>query len=102
MHSSEDLAAFWARLFRCTTAETAAREIRAAEFVDPEPAGVIWRAHRAALQREEAHLEARARDVEALQTFGRSLAEARNIEDLFDRGSLLINRSGGLARALGD
>jgi PAS domain-containing protein len=86
MRSSEDLAAFWARLFRCTTAEAAEREIRAS-FADLDDAREVWRAHRAALQREEARFEARARDVEVLQTFGRSLAEARSIDDLFARAA---------------
>jgi two-component system NtrC family sensor kinase len=87
MQPNEDRASFWARLFRCATLESAEEVIRAAELADVDTARVVWRVHRASAERAESRLEARARDLEGLQAFGRVLAEARNIDELFDRAA---------------
>ena len=90
MQSGEDRASYWARLFRCTTSEGAEAEV-AALGADPALAGLslgAWRVHRAAIARADARLEARTRDLEALQAFGRSLAEARDVVDLMHRAAM--------------
>ncbi|HZN55716.1 MAG TPA: ATP-binding protein [Candidatus Polarisedimenticolaceae bacterium] len=83
MQSGEDPASFWTRLFRCATPESAEAAI-AAGPVDGDLARVAWRAHRASAERADARMEARARDVESLQAFGRALAESRDVVELFD------------------
>src|SRR5258705_1146391 len=92
MEPSEVRASFWARLFRCATPASAEALIRAAHGVDAEAARLVWRAHRAAADDEEGRLEARARDLEGLQAFGRALVEARGVPDVLGRAaaSLLI------------
>ncbi len=87
MQPGEDHASFWERLFRCTTLESAEGEIRAAERADVEAARSAWRSHRAAAEQAESRLEARARDLEGLQAFGRALAEARSVRDVTDRAA---------------
>src|SRR4029453_1755164 len=83
MQSGEDPASFWTRLFRCATPESAEAAI-AAGPVDGDLARAAWRAHRASAERADARMEARARDVESLQAFGRALAESRDVVELFD------------------
>jgi signal transduction histidine kinase len=87
MESSEDRASFWGRLFRCATVASAEGLIRAANGIDVESAWLVWRAHRAALEQEESRLEARARDLEGLQAFGRALVEARSVHDVLARAA---------------
>ena len=87
MRPSDDPASFWARIFRCVTQESAEEVIRAEPSVDAEAACVVWSAHRAAAEREESRLEARTRDLEGLQAFGRALAEAKSVSDLVDRAA---------------
>ena len=77
MQPSDENPSFWARVFRCTTPESADREICAAQGIDVEAVRLVWSAHRSAEERAEARLEARVRDLEGLQVFGRALAEAR-------------------------
>jgi PAS domain-containing protein len=90
MLPSDDNPSFWARVFRCTTAESAELEIRSAQDVDVEAARSVWRAHRAAEERAEARLEARVRDLEGLQMFGRALAEARGVDEVLDRAAVSL------------
>jgi hypothetical protein len=71
MQPSDDDPSLWARVFRCTTPESAEREIRAAGGIDVEAAHLVWRAHREAEERTEARLEGRVRDLEGLPMFGR-------------------------------
>jgi two-component system NtrC family sensor kinase len=87
MQPSDDNPPFWARVFRCVTPEAAELEIRAAEGIDVEAARLVWRAHRAAEDQAEARLEARVRDLEGLQMFGRALAESRSVGDVLDRAA---------------
>src|SRR5712672_1262492 len=87
MQAEDHDASFWTRLFRCATPEAAEGEIRAEPRIDAEAARAAWRAHRAAAEEAEARLEARARDLEGLQVFGRSLAEARSVRDVLDRAA---------------
>jgi two-component system NtrC family sensor kinase len=87
MDTSEDRASFWGRLFRCTTAASADRLIRSLRGVDFESARSAWRAHRAASEQDDARLEARARDLEGLQAFGRALVDARGVQDVLDRAA---------------
>jgi two-component system NtrC family sensor kinase len=87
MQPSDDNPSFWARVFRCTTPESAELEIRAATGVDVEAVRLAWRAHRAAEAQAETRLEARVRDLEGLQVFGRALAEARNVHEVLDRAA---------------
>jgi two-component system NtrC family sensor kinase len=91
MQPNEDRAAFWARLFRCATLESAEAEIRALPLQDADAARVVWRAHRATAERAESRLEARARDLEALQAFGRTLAEARSLDEVLDRAAASLH-----------
>ncbi len=90
MQSSDDHASFWARLFRCVTPESAEEEIRADPGIDAATARVVWEAHRAAADQAESRLEARARDLEGLQVFGRALAEARSVNDVLDRAAVSL------------
>ena len=87
MEPSDDRASFWARLFRCATPASAEAFIRAAHGIDVEAARLVWRVHRAAADEDEARLEARARDLEGLQAFGRALVEARSVQDVLDRAA---------------
>jgi PAS domain S-box-containing protein len=90
MESIEDSASFWGRLFRCATVASAEGLIRGAHGIDAESARLVWRAHRAAAEQEEGRLEARARDLEGLQAFGRALAEARSVHDVLDRAAVSL------------
>jgi two-component system NtrC family sensor kinase len=90
MQPSDDNPSFWARVFRCSTPESADLEICAAQGIDVEVARVVWREHRAAEERAEARLDARIRDLEGLQLFGRALAEARTIQEILDRAAASI------------
>jgi len=90
MRPSDDHASFWARLFRCVTPESVEEEIRAEPGTDKETARTVWRAHRAAADQAEFRLEARARDLEGLQMFGRSLAEARSVHDVLNRAAVSL------------
>jgi two-component system NtrC family sensor kinase len=85
-----DPASFWARLFRCQTRSSAEAEILASGFPDASVAIEAWSAHRSAFTTAEARLSDRARELEALQSLGRALAEARTLDDLVERlaGSL--------------
>jgi signal transduction histidine kinase/CheY-like chemotaxis protein len=87
MSAGEDQASLWTRLFRCTSVESVEEELGASRLSRPESdsARAAWRAHRAALDRAEARLDARARDLDALQTFGRDLAHARTVPEILDR-----------------
>ena len=87
MEPIEDHASFWARLFRCASLESAEGVIHAAQGVDASAARVVWRAHRDAAELDEARLDARARDLLGLQSFGRALVEARTVEDVLDRAA---------------
>jgi len=87
MGPGEDHEPFWARLFRCQTPESAKGEIRAARIEDPDAAFAVWRAHRNAAELAESRLTSRARDLERLQALGRSLAEARSVDELLDRAA---------------
>jgi two-component system NtrC family sensor kinase len=94
MSSGEDSPSLWASLFRCATVEAFDAELRAHAVVGAE-AGVkraAWQAHRAALSRADAGLDARVRDLEALQAFGRSLAAARTCDELLDRSAESLQR----------
>jgi PAS domain S-box-containing protein len=90
MDPSDDRASFWGRLFRCTTAASADRLIRSTGGVDVASARSAWRAHRAASEEDDARLEARARDLEGLQAFGRALVEARTVQDVLDRAAVSL------------
>ena len=90
MQPDEDHASFLARLFRCETPESAEREIRASGDGDFDFGLLLWRAHRAAADEHESRLERRARDLEALQSFGRVLAEARSLREVFDRAAVAL------------
>jgi two-component system NtrC family sensor kinase len=90
MRPSDDDASFWARIFRCVTAESADEQIRAEPGIDGEMARAVWVAHREAADHAESRLEERARDLEGLQLFGRSLAEARSVPDLLDRAAVSL------------
>ena len=87
MPESEGDASFWTRLFRCATWDLAEREMRAAGAPNLELVRLAWRAHRAAAERDDSLQTARARDLEALQAFGRALAEARSPRELLDRAA---------------
>jgi two-component system, NtrC family, sensor kinase len=91
MHPSEDRASFWTRLFRCQTVESAERELRELRGLDPELARIAWQAHRAIAERAESSLSARARELEMMQSFGRSLAEARSLRELLDRSAASLH-----------
>jgi hypothetical protein len=88
MESIEDRAS-WGRLFDATIA-SAEGLIRGAHGIDAESARFVWRAHREAAEQDEARLEARARDLEGLQAFGRALAEARSVHDVLDRAAVSL------------
>jgi len=92
--SFEVVARPWAELFRCATVEAASEKIPAG----PERAEALaaWRAAREIIGDAEARLEARASDLEALQAFGRGLAEARTIDELFDASARGAERLLGL------
>ena len=90
MEPGVDPASFWARLFRCHTRSSAEAEIRASGSRDAETAIQVWSAHREGVRFAESRLSDRARDLEALQSLGRALAEARTLDELVERlaGSL--------------
>jgi len=90
MRPRDDHGSFWARLFQCVTAESADEAIRAEPGLDAETAHAVWSAHRAAAEQAESRLEARARDLEGLQAFGRSLAEARGVSDVLERTAVSL------------
>jgi two-component system NtrC family sensor kinase len=90
MPSTEEHASFWERLFRCTSRDAAESELQAAEGLDVSAARAAWRAHRATIARAEAMLSARARDLEGLQSLGRTLAEARTVEEVLDRAAAAL------------
>jgi two-component system NtrC family sensor kinase len=87
MSLGEDQASFWTRLLRCPSPPSVEDELRVSAVPDAlaESYRAAWRAHRAALARADARLDIRARDLDALQALGRTLAEARTLEDLFER-----------------
>jgi two-component system NtrC family sensor kinase len=87
MNPSDDAASPWTRLFRCATPKEAEEAARSVGLTDPTTAVAIWRAHRSAAAGGEARLESRARDLETLQAFGRSLAEARSPDDVLARAA---------------
>ena len=91
MPSTEEHASFWERLFRCTTRESAESELAAARDIDLDGARAAWRAHRATLARAEGMLQARARDLEGLQSLGRALAEARTVDEVLDRAAAALS-----------
>jgi signal transduction histidine kinase/CheY-like chemotaxis protein len=84
MASVEDRAPLWAELFRCATPEEAFERLAATPEPERDRALAAWQAARDHLAEAEGRLEARARDLEALQAFGRGLAEARTIAELFE------------------
>jgi two-component system NtrC family sensor kinase len=90
MPSTEEPVSFWERLFRCTTRESVELELKRAPGLDVEQARAVWRAHRATIARAEARLEARARDLEGLQSLGRTVSEARTVEEVLDRAAAAL------------
>src|SRR5262245_29801791 len=96
MDPGVDPAPFWARLFRCQTRSAAEAEIRAAAVADAAAAIAAWSAHRDVLGAAESRLADRARDLEALQSLGRALAEARTVDELVERLAVSLQ---GLANA---
>ena len=90
MRPSDDHASFWARLFRCATPESAEEEIRGVSGIEAAAARIVWNAHRAAADEVETRLEGRARDLEGLQVFGRTLAEARSVQDVLQRAAVSL------------
>ena len=89
MSSGEDQASRWARLFRSSTIDAAESELRSGDWPDDSTATgrLAWRAHRAALARAEARVDAKARDLEMLQALGRVLADALTLDELLDRAA---------------
>ena len=74
MSHGDDRTSFWTELFQSASPDIALGE----------DALAAWRAARSFVAAAEARLESKARDLEALQTFGRGLAEARTVEELFE------------------
>ncbi len=90
MHAGDTQASVWARLFQCTTWESAERTLAGAAAPDRKTAHLAWNAHREAKAAAESRLAARARDLEALQAFGRAVAAASSIDDLMDRAASAV------------
>jgi len=92
MSGGEDQASLWTRIFRCHSLESVEEEIGASRLAeaDADSARTAWRAHRAALARAEARLDARTRELDALQSFGRELAQARTVPELLDRTAEML------------
>ena len=79
MSHGEDRASFWTELFQSASLEAARAQVEG-----DGDALAAWRAARSLFAAAEARLEAKARDLEALQAFGRGLAEARTVDELFE------------------
>lgn len=107
MAPPDDRAAFWTRVLHTESEPDADSVIRATVSDEPARSEALaaWRAHREALRSGAERLDARAREIEALQSFGRGLAEARTVAELLDRaacgiGVLLDPDAVGVAVAL--
>lgn len=85
--SSGDLAAvIWPRIFDCKQLEALSAEL-SSQRVDGAAADAVctaWKAHRATIDDK---LDARIRDLEALNGLGRALADARSRDELLDRAA---------------
>jgi signal transduction histidine kinase len=92
MSHTEDRASFWTALFGSVSPEA----VLAAMEGDREDALAAWSAARTFLAAAEERLEAKARDLEALQSFGRGLAEARTVDELFEAAARGAERLLGL------
>jgi signal transduction histidine kinase/ActR/RegA family two-component response regulator len=94
MSTGDEAASFWARLFRCGSEQAVFELLRsgAATRISEDDALAAWRAHDAATARTEARYSARSRDLDALESFGRALAEARTPEDLLVRAGDALSR----------
>ena len=102
MFHGEVRTSFWTDLFHSASPEAALARVEAEEApegLSREDALAAWRAARTFFADAEARLEAKARDLEALQAFGRGLAEARTVDELFEATARGAERLLGLDAA---
>ena len=77
----------WARFLDCPHSDDLEGELSAQAVAGSEAEEIraAWHAHRAAVGRLDSRLDARVRDLEALNGLGRTLADARSRDELIDR-----------------